>query len=235
MTLPYDWRPLGAQHYRSTESLKSGEFVAFDHEVFRVIRVHEKPSDTERPWRVILRPAHINTGDVRDRDHDKAYRATKHTWFDVYPNEHYPICATCKEPLPCRDQMAEKLSARGAEEFERYTTAGVCPACQEPVSQRQKSMTWEDNAIVPGGPPVTFHMRSACWGYARGYEQQWVKLDPERRKAALTCAGRYTSHHGGSMDCTELGECPGPRAWHGSGESHHPGYSTCHCVGGDPK
>jgi hypothetical protein len=233
MTLPYTWRPLGANHYRVTTSLQPGELVAFEHAVWRVVEVHPKPQDEQYPWRVILRPAHINTGDVRDRDHDKAYKAGKHAWWDVYPNEHYPICVTCHEPLPCRDQMAAKISAQEAEQFDCYTTAGICPACQEPVSQRQKSLTWEDNAVVPGGPAVTFHLRRACWSQARRYELRWVAFDPGRRKPILTCAGHISYHRDGTAQCTELAGCPGPRAYHPSSESHHPGYSTCYCVAGD--
>jgi hypothetical protein len=233
MTLPYRWRPLGADHFRLVTKLKPGDLVAFNHAVWRVIKVHPKPEDEEYPYRVIFRPVEINTGDVRDRDHDKAWKVQARTWFDVYPNEHYPVCATCHEPVPCRDQMAEEVSAYEAEQFDHYTTAGICPACLEPVSQRQKSITWEDNAVVPGGPPVTFHLRNACWSSARTYEQRWAQLDPNRRKLTLTCTGHLARHVDGSSQCTELAECPGPKAWHSSYENHYPGHSTCYCVAGD--
>lgn len=240
MTLPYRWHPDGTKPIGNADKLEPGMLVPFEHQVYRVVEVRrrnddelDRPEYLRRIYAVVLRPIEITSDDPRARDHDRHRGSRKHQIWYIYPNEHYPICATCHEPTPCRDQMAEKHAARGAEEFSRYTMAGVCPACQEPVTKRQKSMTWEDNAVVPGGPPVTFHMRYTCRGYARSYEQQWIQLDPERRKAVLTCAGSYTGHYDGSMDCTELDACPGRDASHRSGVNHYPGHSTCYCVGGD--
>jgi hypothetical protein len=235
VSLPYRWAPLGAKRVYSTEELAPGALVAWEHAVWRLIAVNSHPDDTEHPLRVILRPVAITSDDPQARDHDIHLAAQGHGFdlWHVYPGQHYPVCVICQEPMPCREQMAEKVAAAGAKDFERYTVEGFCPACQEPVSQRQQSRTWEDNAVVPGGPPVTFHMRRACWGDANRYEQRWVRLDPTHRKAVLTCAGRWIEHRDGSHECTKMIECPGRMAVHHAGERHVPGRSTCYCVAGE--
>lgn len=176
------------------------------------------------PYAVVLRPAHITGDDPRSRDRDVSVAAggrRPNTW-DVYRHEHYAVCARCAEPLPCREQMAERLSAAAAKKLSRYELAGVCPACEEPVTARQRSLTWPENLEVPGGPPVTFHDRSGCRNSAADYEERWVAADPQRRAPTLTCTGHVTNHADGTYNCTEDAACPGPRA-------RHRGYSVCSC------
>jgi hypothetical protein len=234
VSLPYRWQPLAAG-YTSFRNLKPGDIVPYDHAVYRVVETRVREDHPERPNVVTLRPIEVVADDPRSRDHDRHIGTIPYfTWY-TYPDLHYPICSTCSEPLPCREQMAVDLSEQAAERFERFTLAGVCPACSEPVSQRQKSMTWEDNAVVPGGPPVTFHLRRACRESARRYEMQWVALDPNRRRHVLTCQGSLTVHYSGERDCTELAECPGSFARHPLVTRHYPGHSTCYCVAGDLK
>lgn len=238
MSLPYHWRPLGLRLANAPE-LKRGTIVPFEHAVYRVVETRLEPDDEKLPLRVVLRPIHITRDDPRSRDHDLHLGSPKHHLWYIYPDEHYPICATCHEPLPCREQMAQEISEAAAERFERFTMAGVCPACQEPVSSRQKSLTWEDNAVVPGGPPVTFHLRANCWGSAQRYELQWVAADPNRRTHKLTCFGHLSQHYDGTWSCTKLDECAGEYAQHKSYERHFPGRTersqggTCWCLAGE--
>lgn len=225
MSLPYEWRPDGTRF--KWDGPEVGDLMPFEHAVYRVIAVRDRRTepghaDDERPIRVVLRPVEVSEADparARDRDLHLGAGASYVSW-QVYPDEHYPICAACHEPLPCREQMAERVAEASAKRFDRYTTAGVCPDCQEPVSQRQKSLTWEDNVVVPGGPPVTFHMRNKCRYSASVYEKRWVAADPERRKALLTCPGHVTNHGDGTYECTQMVECPGPTA-------AHPSYTVC--------
>jgi hypothetical protein len=219
--LPYDWHPSGT---RLVFKLKPGMLLPIEHRVLRVIEVRDRSEDFPddgRPIRVILRPADLGD-DCRDRDSDESWSGGKHTGWNVYRDEHYPVCAKCSEPLPCREQMAERISGDAAKRMSRYETAGVCPSCGEVVSSRQESLTWSDNIEVIGGPPVTFHMRRACRHSAGTYEKRWVAADPERRKATLTCPGHITNHNDGTYECSEFGHCPGWRA-------SHRGYTVCRC------
>lgn len=234
--LPYRWYPLGAERlYYSPPPV--GALTAIGHAVWRVVDVQPVPSekwtDEEReaiekishkyrPHMVVVRPVEITGDDPRARDHDVHLHAAGATWH-VYPDEHYPVCAACGEPLPCREQMAARIAEQSAKYMDRYATEGVCPACQEPVTSRQKSMTFSENLEVPAGPPVTFHVgRGGCRQSAADYEKRWVAADPNRRRAVLSCAGHVTTHNDGTYECTEFNECPGPRAKHTS-------FSVCRC------
>ena len=221
-----------------------GDLIALDHAAWRVVEIRPKPEDlwTEEereamasyyrpddvravwPCNVVVRPAHITGDDPKLRRHDRHYRVPggHRVMWHVYPDEHYPVCATCGDPTPCRERTAKREAEQAVKAMSRYEMAGVCPACEEAVSARQKSLTFHDNLEIPGGPPVTFHLRGECRRTAANYEQRWVAADPERRRHTLTCPGRLTNHNDGTYDCTQLGECPSPTARHVS-------YSTCRC------
>jgi hypothetical protein len=236
MSLPYRWHPHGVSMRYLTDTPPPGTLVAGDHAVWRIISVTDRPEvdwtqrDREAvagdprivPQVVILRPVALDPS-VTAHDEDRHVSAwPPRTWWAVYDTEHYPICAACLEPLPCRQQMAEQVAAAAAGRMERYSYAGICPACQEPVTARQRSLTLGDNLHLPGGPPVTFHLRRRCWGSAVEYEKAWVAADPGRRTTTLSCAGTVTNHNDGTYECTEWPDCPGPRAWHRC-------YMTCRC------
>jgi hypothetical protein len=95
----------------------------------------------------------------------------RNCWY-VYPNEHYPVCASCQEPMPCREREAERIATQVMDDLARYETPGVYPSCREPVSSRQKAITFPVNVKIPGGPPVTFHAgRGACQYAATEYQK----------------------------------------------------------------
>lgn len=233
MTLPYRWHPTG-----TTMELRPtvGALVAWEHQVYRVVSFTPRPSElwsdeararvasmgkSYAPHAVVLRPVDASD-DPQDRGRDVHLESRGHYW-DVYRDEHYAVCASCSEPLPCRERMAEQVSRKAAEWMARFEMAGVCPSCQEPVTAKQRSLTFADNVEVLGGPPVTFHVgREGCQHRAALYEQQWVEADPKRRKATLTCPGRVINHNDGTYECTQFGECPGP-------EAEHNGYTVCRC------
>ena len=76
--------------------------------------------------------------------------------------EHYPICHQCLELSPCSHSLTEARVEEQVARMRRYDVTGVCPACRQPVSERQARRTFDVNLVVPGGPPVTFHLRSSC-------------------------------------------------------------------------
>lgn len=222
------WYASGA-HYKPQP--ESGDLIAHNHAVWRVISIEtcpeEKRGDHHReqvmmygdsyvPVIVVLRPPQISSDDIHARDHDKHFRVSGACHWQVYPNEHYPICGTCHEPLPCREREGEKLAHQEIQKMGRYETPGICPACEEVVTKRQQSLTFSENLELPGGPPVTFHLRGQCHYKAGEYEKQWVAAEPSRRRVTLTCPGTLTNHSDNTFDCTEMDECPGARARHDS-------------------
>lgn len=235
MSLPYRWHPSGTHMVSQPEP---GMFLPYEHAVYRIIDVNPVPetewSDVDRQrvgWRaqntprmVVVRPVGVTSTDVRARDHDMHFRmgGEQVATLNLYTDEHYPVCAECAEPLPCRDQMAERVSQAAAQRMGKYELAGVCPACGEVVTGRQQSQTWPDNAEIPQGPPITFHLRRKCAWAARQYEKRWAALDPARRRTVLSCKGHVINHNDGTYQCSELTECPGPRA-------RHPSYTVCRC------
>lgn len=236
LKLPYRWHPLGTVH-RHHEPPEVGSVLALAHAAWRVIEITHIPteewSDKERqkvehfgpaarPYRVVIRPAAVTLDDPRSKDHDVHLRACGASW-DVYPDEHYPVCASCSEPMPCREQMAARVAEASAKQMGRYETQGVCPECLEPITSRQKVITFTENLEIPGGPPVTYHAgRHLCRHSAAVYEKRWVAADPGLRKLSLSCPGHMTNHNDGTYECTQLNDCPGPQAF-------HPSYARCNC------
>jgi hypothetical protein len=218
---------------------KLGDVIAHDYAAWRVISLDpwpvEKWSERHReqveaygesyaPVVAVLRPVEITSQDVRARDYDKHFIVGGSYTWQVYPNEHYPVCATCHGPLPCRERVNEREVDQAVRQMRRHETAGVCPACGEVVTRRQRSLTFSENLEVPLGQPVTFHLRGRCFYEAGEYEKRWVAADPEHRRCTLTCPGTVTNHSDNTYDCTQLDECPGPRARHDSA-------TMCRCPG----
>lgn len=228
MSLPYRWVPDGADHHMLIDKIEPGMILARDHAVYRVIEKHPKPEDETFPWRLVLRPIAITGDDPRDRDHDQPLKVRTGMRYFTFADEHYPICAKCREPLPCREQMAEQVAEVESKNLDRYSTAGICPSCSETVTARQQSITWQENIVNPFGPPVTFHTRRKCWWDAVNYERAWWAEDNTRPRV-LSCPGTITVHYDGTSECTATG-CPGPYARHQSDVHHHPKYSNCPCV-----
>lgn len=62
---------------------------------------------------------------------------------------------------------------------------GCCMCCNEPVTQRQKSVLFEGpNLRYPGlgDDTAVFHTRSACMWDARGYDEAWAKAAEGREQ-----------------------------------------------------
>jgi hypothetical protein len=174
------------------------------------------------PAYVVLRPVEFALDDERARRHDRHYRvpAGGHSW-NVFPNEHYPICASCREPTPCREERGRHEAERAIERLGRYEDPDVCPSCLEPFTHRQKAITFTSNIEIPGGPPVTFHRRGKCFSGAYQYEQSLTKADPTYAPQLL-CLGTLTNHNDGTYECSQGARCGGPHL-------NHDVYQACGC------
>lgn len=229
------WYPEGTRDSATPPPV--GSIIAWAHAAWRVTEINPIPEDlwTEQerrtakaykpevgtPAMVVVRPVHITDDDVRVHDHDKHLRHRGGLWWRVYPSEHYPVCARCLEPLPCRDQLAQAEVEKSVRTLELYLQTGDCPACAQQITPRQKTTTFEENIVVPGGPPISFHVgRRDCRYAAAQYEKKWVALAPGERSTTWSCPGAVTNHGDGTYECTEEDQCRGPLAF-------HPQYSSC--------
>ena len=231
------WHPRGTRPTYSPQS--PGDLIAWQHAVWRVRSIEPIPEDmwtdedrnaariyktgNGTPVMVVVRPPHITSDDVRARDHDKHLRHRGGREWHVYPDAHYPICAQCLEPLPCRDEIGRREAERSMKRMERFLSPGVCPACEQVITTRQKALTFDENLEMPGGPPVTFHVgRSDCRYAASEYEKRWVAASPAGRVTTLSCPGQVVNHGDKTYECTEYELCRGPLAFHEE-------YRSCDC------
>lgn len=235
MSLPYRWYPDGTVSKRRPDV---GDLIPHEHAVWRIVEVRDIPeADRDRyrdcPFVLTLRPATITGDDPRARDHDIHIGRPKWRSWDVYPDEHYPICACCHEPVPCRAEMAKREAERMGERLNRFSQAGVCAYCGEVIRPRQKSVTFAgDNLELPGGPPVSFHLRGKphCINGAIQYEKRWVAADPDNRPWRLYCPGSVVNHNDGTYECSRGAACPGPHVRHDSYRACAD--EECHANGG---
>lgn len=169
------WRP-DHTDIKHTTDLIPGNLVAFGHRAWRVLAINPSPpelvKDDGKDWHVIVRNAN-DPDTATAKTGDRSYSVHARTWWNVYPDEHYPVCRTCQEPTPCRHLVAEKTFEVDVQRTRRYEMADVCPACQEVVTRRQLAQTWPENLYVPLGPPVRFHLRGRCIREAQAYDAAW--------------------------------------------------------------
>lgn len=243
----YGWRPQDAK--LRTDRPTPGDLLVHEHAVYRVVEVrdvqscdwtdeeHRRAEQAQRirnhqfdsprldvPIHITVRPVEIVSDDPRARDHDLHMRHSGYggSWWS-FTSEHYPVCATCREPRPCREQHGISVAEHQMQRMSRFETPGVCPACQETVTHRQRSIRFTENLELPGGPAVVFHLRKQCFDAARNYEERWVSADPEQRRGQLSCPGVKQVHHDGTWDCSEQVECRGDQTAHG-------GMDVCRCA-----
>lgn len=230
--VPRSWIPSGAElRWRRPDP---GDLTAFDHAVYRVIEVNDSPADlwseeqhaaveaalsagrmAPLPYVAVVRPVEITGDDPRARDRDlhlSSRGASGTTWW-VYPNEHYPVCGTCQEPLPCREVLAVDEAAAAIAEMSRYESPDVCPACNQLVALGQHRRTFDVNLEIPGGPPITFHLRQKCFRAAYAYEMRYRREAPGA--TPKMCAGmlRQEACDHGPAGC-DTADCPGPDVVH---------------------
>lgn len=173
------WRPNDALPKR--EPITLGCLVAWKFRPWRVIEMFDAPRrDTDGPWVTqrygfVLRPAQAQQWQTASSA-DEHGTSLDPKPFDVI-REHYGLCVHCNELLPCREQELQWAVDRGTQHMARYDVSGVCPACGEVVTHRQERETLP-NTVVPGGPPVTFHMgRRSCRYSAEQYRAAMGQVD----------------------------------------------------------
>lgn len=87
--------------------------------------------------------------------------------------EDYPIGAQSGQLLPTAETLWAKIAAAEREELDRFSMPGFCPACGEPITQRQHRQEFPANLVIPGGPTVIFHVREKCWTIGGRYQKAY--------------------------------------------------------------
>lgn len=194
---------------RQGKDLKPGMLIAIDyagyrHKPWRIIEVKELEDGRHA---MIVRPV----GEVNDfAQFNQSLTLRKYASLPVLP-EHYSVCHCCGELPPCSEVWSAQVASASAERAVRYEVEGVCPACEEPVTRRQKAHRFEENLYVPLGPPVVFHARYKCASSAMSYDEALAKRHD--RDPTLSCVGQQVRHQDGIDTCNRAG-CPGPEVRH---------------------
>lgn len=207
----YRWRPVGGSQIYNPADLTAGQILAIDcdglrHRPWRVETV--ELSDDGR-YAIAIRPHGVDL--ASEQAGRVAISARRHGSGIYLLSERYPVCSHCHELMPCSDTHISAQVEADARRMERFETPGVCPSCMEPVTGRQRSVTFEANLRVPLGPPVTFHTRTRCFEAALRYDEQVA--DSTGCKPTLSCTGTLTRHVELTTECSEP-ECPGADALH---------------------
>ncbi|WP_341719968.1 hypothetical protein QQG74_09780 [Micromonospora sp. FIMYZ51] len=127
----------------------------------------------------------------------------------------YQTCSCHGHPWPCIEYDRDCMIASQSRKTARLLAGakpGVCAYCLEPVTGRQKTVTFpEPSLLVPGAPGPTFHAgRSDCWRGARDYETEHrLAAYPEATRLA-SCPGDVFIHCiGQTVECTAGPGCTG--------------------------
>lgn len=178
------WVPNDADRWRRDP--EEGDIVGWDFRPWRVLRI--TPCDLKdgepthwRPHIIILRPMDVDNDWQTAHSRDLHLRGGRRPSNYDMPvlNEHYGLCVHCGELTPCREAMIQRRTTAEVARMKRYDQPGVCPSCREVVTHRQDSEVFP-NIVVPGGPPVTFHMgRRACRYSAEQYREKLGQVDSQ--------------------------------------------------------
>ncbi|QLF84212.1 hypothetical protein SEA_PYTHEAS_72 [Gordonia phage Pytheas] len=150
----------------------------------RIVSVREDERDGRKVW--IIEHVALDASPTTGTD-----RKSIGFWGSVgWPriDEHYPICGTCRDLMPCQHVVIDTIATQSSDTFERYNTPGVCPACREPVTSRQQLISFSRN--LHGFGAVTFHLRKKCRHSACDYD---VAVHEEDGDYQLTCPGTSRS------------------------------------------
>lgn len=178
--------------------------------------IHDVRPRDEGRTSLILR----SVGDQFDfAQHNQPISMGRHAYVWVLA-DHYSICNRCGDIQPCAEVWTERISDAVAERAARYEVAGVCPACETPVTRRQRAYHFEDNLFVPLGPPVTFHARHRCAVSAADYDRAVAAATG--RDPRMSCEGLHTHHLDDFHECTNV-TCPGTQ-W------RHRTYARCYAL-----
>lgn len=191
------WRPEGATHHYGRRFPEVGETVAYEYRAWEVthFRLDDfaedemerarlyKPEARERlrPYRVSLRRVY---GEKHHRENSRqeialAVFAFTHWSFDTYDEGRVPLCSCCQNPWPCLVSVAKEQSEEEAKRLDKRLAragVGICYACGEVITSRQKSAEYgSGNVDLPGYPTPRFHLRESCRYERVGYMDRVMK------------------------------------------------------------
>lgn len=223
----------------STGKLTAGQLVIWDRQPHRVIEVREvQPLDEGTRYSRLM--AVVARHEERPKGESVHLRAPASALWRTLP-EHYFVCRLCHELPPCTHVHTEAVMERAAELMEEQMSIlpGMCHACGEPITRRQRSFTFPGpNLIRPdlGDNSARFHMREKCEPDRMAYDERWAKSTGKRR--FFNCPGRVVEHYDGTAECNDP-ECPGTEMRHDSWERHAHfrdmqgvAWSGCWCLAG---
>lgn len=173
---------------------------------FAVVLRHERgPFLVERFDRLSDggRVVHLGGGLRPDRNHPISWTVLA---------EPYRLCSCHVDPWPCQDiDRAEVAAAEATKMDKLMATAqpGVCAHCLEPISTRQRVITFpEESRWVPGASGPTFHAgRGDCWEGAEKYERTGRLVDDPSAVRVASCPGLRFIHEGRDVAGVDRLEC----------------------------
>lgn len=233
------WDPTGAERYGARRRPEVGDVVALAYRAWEVTHSSDAIPTAEeedrlnsyvgtwrdrmRPYRLSLRRLHGEKHDAENSRQETAIRIPVGGYHHppIYPNGRVPLCSCHGHPWPCLESEQQKQAEAEIARAEKAMNLmpGCCPACEEPVTSRQKSITFGGpNVTNPLAEGPTYHLRRKCYGAAARYEEKWVNAEPGRLRSLLTlrCQGTVVVHGDGSAECfgAEGSDCPSVFAQH---------------------
>ncbi len=161
-------------------------------------------ADWAKPYGLVLThesgPLIIKPGEPSQTLHDgrrtvhlSAAKSRLVSHFQILP-EPYQVCSCHGHIWPCQEIDQVAYAAALAEQMDKIEAShapGVCAACREPISSRQKTVTFpEPSRLLPGAPGPTFHTgRAACWDEAERYERAGRLADNPDIVRRASCPG----------------------------------------------
>lgn len=210
MIRPGRWRPAHSTTLYGTRPTV-GTLLAFDFRAWRVLDITDVLPMNPEAQKYVLGVAPLDRAGVQGTRHilEVTERRGRGPFFDTL-SEHYAVCGRCGDLPPCREVWSERQAEAAAARLERFDRPGFCPACEEPITLRQKTVELP-NIVSPLGGTVLYHRRWKCLRSAETYEQQLVAAGAITTPT-LSCGGRLIHHVDGTHEClnemTETG-CPG--------------------------
>lgn len=254
------WRPHGVDRVGRHARPQVGDVVAYDRAAYEVTHVSDAtptPKEEERlagyqdtyrarmaPYRVTVKRLYGPRNEEHENDRQERGLRIPVGAFDPLPQYRHgrvPLCSCHGHPWPCleADQQADAAVAAQRMERELALLPGCCPACQEPITARQKTIEFPGEYVRNplADPHPRFHLRRKCWQGAAKYEEEWVAAWPGRARSLLTlsCTGTRVVHADGTGEChgrNDGTDCPSLYA-------RHPRMTTCYgdcptCPPGQP-
>lgn len=232
------WRPDHTSNGYNRARPEVGDTVAYDHRAWEVTHIADAdptPEEQDRlnlyvpPWRERMQPYRISLRRVHGERHERensrqeiGLRVPVGSYsLPVYRHGRVPLCSCHGHPWPCLESDQQREAEAAMEKAERALRLlpGCCPACEEPVTSRQRSITFGGpNVTNPLAEGPTYHLRRKCYGSAARYEEMWVTDEPGRKRSLLTlaCAGTVIVHEDGTGECfgADGSDCPSIYARH---------------------